>query len=374
MDVLFLSISMGAGHLKAAYALKEYVEKKYPHSKNIIVDTFKYINPLAHKIIVDGYLKTIKIKPQLYGKLYNLSEYIKILNKLSNIMNIMLSPKIERLIKEFNPSVIVCTHPFPLQMVSYLKKENKISTPTIAILTDYVNHPLWFHKNIEAFIVGHDYIKQDMVRCGIPKERIFSYGVPVSQVFLNKEKKALARKELSLEDKFTVLIMGGSLGYGNLESTFVNFGKCFREMQLIVICGKNKKLEKRLKKISYSFNKKVQILGYTNNISKLMDAADILVTKPGGMTISEALIKELPMFIISPIPGQEERNAKFLVTSGAGIIISKNDDIENIFFQTIDNHLRFQQMKQMTRKLSTPCSGKNILNLMERLSKKTNVL
>ena len=103
-------------------------------------------------------------------------------------MNIMLSPKIERLIKEFNPSVIVCTHPFPLQMVYYLKKENKISTPTIAILTDYVNHPLCFHKNIEAFIVGHDYIKQDMVRCGIPKERIFSYGVPVSQVFKQREK------------------------------------------------------------------------------------------------------------------------------------------------------------------------------------------
>lgn len=370
MDVLFLSTSMGAGHLKAAYAIKEYVEKKYPHSKNIIVDTFKYINPLAHKIIVDGYLKTIKIKPALYGKLYNLSEYIKILNKLSNIMNIKLSSKIERLIKEFNPSVIVCTHPFPLQMVSYLKKENKISTPAVAVLTDYVNHPLWFHKNIEAFVVGHDYIKQDMIRCGIPKETVFSYGVPVSQVFLSKKEKALARKELSLEDKFTVLIMGGSLGYGNLESTFINFGKCFREMQLIVVCGENKKLKKRLNKISHSFNKKVQIFGYADNISKLMDAADVLVTKPGGMTISEALVKELPMFIISPIPGQEERNAKFLVTSGAAAIISKNDDVENILCQTVDNHLRFEHMKQMAKNLSAPHSGKNILNLMEKLSKK----
>jgi processive 1,2-diacylglycerol beta-glucosyltransferase len=368
MDVLFLSISMGAGHLKAAYAIKEYVEKKYPHSKNIVVDTFKVINPLAHKIIVDGYLKTIKIKPDLYGKLYNLSEYKKILNKLSNAMNIILSPKIERLIKEFNPSIIVCTHPFPLQMVSYLKKENKISTPTVAILTDYVNHPSWFHTNIEAFIVGHDYIKQDMVRCGIPKESIFSYGVPVSQVFLNKKEKTLARKELALEDKFTVLIMGGSLGYGNLKSTFINFGKCFREMQIMVVCGENEKLRKKLERISHSFNKRVRVFGHTNNISKLMDASDVLVTKPGGMTISEALVKELPMFIISPIPGQEERNAKFLVTSGAAITISKNDDIENILCQTMDNHLRFEHMKEMAKNLSAPYSGKNILNLMEKLS------
>jgi len=368
MDILFLSISMGAGHLKAAYALKEYVEKKYPHSKNIIVDTFKYINPLAHKVIVDGYLKMIKLKPRLYGKLYSLSEYKEILNKLSNIMNIMLSPKIERLVKEFNPSVIVCTHPFPLKMVSYLKKENKISTPAVAILTDYVNHPLWFHKNIEAFIVGHDYIKEDMIRCGIPRKTIFSYGVPVSQIFLEKKEKSLARKELSLEDKFTVLIMGGSLGYGNLESAFRGFGKCSREMQLIAVCGKNKQLKKRLEKISLSFkNKKVRILGYADNISTLMDAADILVTKPGGMTISEALVKELPMFINSPIPGQEERNAKFLVTSGAAVTISKNDDIENILCQTVDNQTRFRHMKEMAKTLSTPYSAKNIVNLIEGL-------
>lgn len=372
MDVLFLSISMGAGHLKAAYALKEYIEKKYPHSKNIVIDTFKHTNPLAHKIIVDGYLKAIKIKPKLYGKLYNLSEYKKSLNKLSHIMNITLSYKIEKLIKEFNPSIIVCTHPFPLQMVSYLKKENKISIPIIAILTDYVNHPLWFHTNIEAFVVGHDYIKEDMVRHGIPKEIIFTYGIPISQVFLDKKKKHLARKELSLDDKFTVLIMGGSLGYGNLESTFINFGKCFRDMQLIVVCGENRKLEKKLENISRSLNKKIKILGYTNNISKLMDASDIVVTKPGGMTISEALVKELPLFIISPIPGQEERNAKFLVTSGAAITISKNDDIENVLCQTIDNCTRFEHMKQMSKNLSMPDSNKNILELMEELTKKVN--
>ncbi|MDQ2086053.1 glycosyltransferase [Herbivorax sp. ANBcel31] len=373
MDVLFLSISMGAGHLKAAYALKEYIEKKYPHSKNMVVDTFKYVNPLAHKLIVDGYLKTIKLNPKLYGKLYNLSEYKKGLSKVSHFISVMLSYKIEKLVKEFKPSVIVCTHPFPLQMVSYLKKENKIFTPTIAVLTDYVNHPLWFHKNIEAFIVGHEYIKQDMIRCGIPRETIFSYGVPVSQIFLNKKKKTVAKSELSLDDKFTLLIMGGSLGYGDLESTFINFAKSFREVQLIVVCGKNKKLKKKLENISYAFNKNIKVYGYTDNISKLMDASDVVVTKPGGMTISEALIKELPMFIISPIPGQEERNAKFLVTSGAAIIISKNDDVENILCQTLDNWLRFEHMKKMAKNLSMPHSGESILKLMEDLAYKFTI-
>ncbi|TYQ14821.1 UNVERIFIED_CONTAM: processive 1,2-diacylglycerol beta-glucosyltransferase [Acetivibrio alkalicellulosi] len=367
MDVLFLSISMGAGHLMAAKALKEYISWKYPSSRCLVIDTFKYVSPLAHKLIVDGYLNTIKCNPKIYGQIYNLSERNKYINKLSELMGIMLSHKIERLICKFKPSIIVCTHPFPLQMISYLKMKSKISIPTMAILTDYVNHPLWFHRNIEAFIVGHDYIKKDMIRCGIPEKSIFSYGIPVSPIFLNKKDKKTARLQLSLDNKLTVLIMGGSLGFGDLEQTFFKFTQIFRDIQIIVVAGKNKKLKKSLEKISNPYGKKIKVLGHVDNVSQLMDASDIVVTKPGGMTISEALVKELPLFIISPIPGQEERNANFIVTSGAGIMIQKNDHIENILCQVVDNCIRFNHMKQMTKNLSKPSSGEDILQLMEKL-------
>lgn len=189
MDVLYLSISMGAGHLRAAEALKEYVDEMYPDSRSLVIDTFKYINPLVHKVFVDGYLNIVRSIPYAYGALYRMSEQMDNMNKLSHALSKLFSYKLMKLIEEFKPSIIVCTHPFSLQIVSCLKKEGKITIPCIGILTDYVNHPFWFHDNIEAYVVAHDNIKHDMITSGIPEHRIYSFGIPVSKVFLQKNQK-----------------------------------------------------------------------------------------------------------------------------------------------------------------------------------------
>lgn len=367
MNVLFLSISMGAGHIKAADALREYILLRYPKSKTLIIDTFKYINPLTHKLVVDGYLSTVRTSPKIYGGIYRLSECKENVNRLSKAFSEMLAPKIHKLVQEFNPSIIVCTHPFPLQMIAHLKKQNKIKVPAVAILTDFVNHPSWFHDNIEAYIVAHDYIKRDMEACGIPKNRIFSYGIPVSPVFLKHKPKTMARKELSLDNKLTMLLVGGSLGIGDIENTFLSFAMCPRDMQIIAVAGKNTALKEKLERLSKSYKKPIRVFGYTDKICELMDASDFIVTKPGGMTISEALIKKLPALIISPIPGQEERNASFIINSGTAVRITKNDNIDSILCQVFDNSLRYEHMREMAGHLSKPDSGHNILRLMENL-------
>ncbi len=367
MDVLFLSISMGAGHIRAAEALNEYIEKKYPGSRTLIVDTFKYINTAAHKLIVDGYLNIAEKRPELYGWLYGMSECKGNINTLSEIVSRLLSYKIKRLISGFKPSIIVCTHPFPLQMISFLKKKEKLDIPVIAILTDYVNHPLWFHDNIEAYIVGHDTIKKDMIKDGLSKERIFSYGIPVSPSFLDKKSKKDLRMELGLEDRFTLLVMGGSLGFGEIEHTFLSLFKKLNKAQFIVVTGKNDALKKRLEQFSSSFGRYVRILGYTDNIPILMDASDLIITKPGGMTVSEALVKELPMAVISPIPGQEERNAEFLVKSGAAIRIPSKDQDGNLL-EIINNPAKLAALKKKSSELAKPLAGQNIAKLMGNMT------
>ena len=367
MDVLYLSISMGAGHIRAAEALNEYIEKKYPGSRTLIVDTFKYINTAAHKLIVDGYLNIVEKRPELYGWLYGMSEYKGNINTLSEIVSRLLSYKIKRLISGFKPSIIVCTHPFPLQMISFLKKKEKLDIPVIAILTDYVNHPLWFHDNIEAYIVGHDTIKKDMIKYGFLKERIFSYGIPVSPCFLDKKNKKDIRMELGLEDRFTLLVMGGSLGFGEIEHTFLYLSKNLNKAQFIVVTGKNDTLKKRLEQFSSSFGRYVRILGYTDNIPILMDASDLIITKPGGMTVSEALVKELPMAVISPIPGQEERNAEFLVKSGAAIRIPSKDQDGNLL-EIINNPAKLAALKKKSSELAKPLAGQNIAKLMGNMT------
>ncbi|HOQ00149.1 MAG TPA: glycosyltransferase [Acetivibrio clariflavus] len=367
MNVLYLSISMGAGHLKAAEALKEYVEQRYPDSRSQIVDTFKYVNPIVHKLFVDGYLSLIRNIPCVYGALYRMSERMENINRLSNALSKVFAYKLVKLIKDFNPSIIVCTHPFPLQIVSCLKKEKKINIPSIGILTDYVNHPFWFHDNIEAYIVAHDKIKKDMVKCGIPENRIHTYGIPVSKAFLQKTPRCKLLEKYGLKDKFTVLIMGGSLGFGDIKKVFLAFLECRKNIQLIVVTGKNIKLKHQLQNYINLYNKNVLLIGYTNEVNNLMDIADLIVTKPGGMTISEALVKELPILIMSPIPGQEERNCYFLTSNGAAEKIDAEKDLRQIIDAILDNPHKLKIMREKSKMLSLPNSGYNILNLMESL-------
>ncbi len=367
MDVLYLSISMGAGHLRAAEALKEYVDQMYPGSKSLVIDTFNYINPLVHKIFVDGYLTIVRSIPNAYGTLYRMSEQSDNMNSLSRTLSKLFSFSIARLVEEFNPSIIVCTHPFPLQIVSYLKKQKKIQVPSVGILTDYVNHPFWFQDNIEAYVVAHDKIKQAMVNRGTPEKHIYSYGIPVSKVFLQKKSRENLLCRYGLEDKFTVLLMGGSLGFGDIKKAFLSLINCENDIQIIVVTGKNKKLKLQLEKHLGHHKKNIHLIGYSNEIYSLMDIADIIVTKPGGMTITEAFIKELPIFIMSPIPGQEERNLHFLTSTGAAESISRDTDIYNLLHKIIDNPCRLAEMKEKSKKLSTPDSGYRIVELMEKL-------
>lgn len=370
MDILFLSISMGAGHMKAAEALKEYVESAWPGSRTMIVDTLKYANPIFDKLVVGGYLNTLKKTPQLYGKLYEIAGTGENINDLSKALNRMLSFKILQLIQDFNPSVIVCTHPFPMHMVSDLKEKSRIRTPIVAILTDMVVHSLWVHDNADAYIVANEYMKKELAGKGVPEETIHAFGIPVSPSFIRRSSRMELCRELGLQNRQTVLMMGGSLGFGEVQSTFVSLINASRDLQIIAITGTNEKLRKQLLDCCPEPKKHVHILGFTHRVADYMEVSDFIVTKPGGMTVSEALVKELPILIISPIPGQEEGNAHFLVNSGVAARLLPSDSIDSILSQIADNPLRLRHMKEMARFLARPDACSRIVSLLEDLTAK----
>ncbi|MCX7922777.1 MAG: UDP-N-acetylglucosamine--LPS N-acetylglucosamine transferase [Clostridia bacterium] len=370
MDVLILSVSAGGGHLKAGEAIKEVVEYRHPGSRVTIIDTLKYVNPILDKLIVGSYLNTVKNTPKIYGKLYEMSETGDNLGDFSKTVNKLLSYKIKSLIDEYKPSVVVCTHLFPLQMMSNLKRKNKVTVPTASIITDFVSHSMWIHDNIDAYVVAHNHIKYELIKKGIPQGSIYPYGIPVSSNFLCKNDKDKVRAEFGLDDKLTFLIMGGSLGFGEIRDTFRALIDCKEDIQIIALTGKNTKLKRQLEKHSLNSNKTVKILSYTNRVADLMDVSDFLVTKPGGMTISEALVKQLPMFLISPIPGQEEGNAHFLLNNGAAARLFANDDIDSILYQITDNPLRLKHMKEMAAYLAKPNASSDIVDMLENLIKK----
>ena len=370
MDILFLSVSAGGGHAKAAESIMNYVKKKYPDSRSLVVDTVKYISRILNKLVIGSYLNSLKSAPIIFEKIYNMAESGENLQDFSKTLNRLFSIKIGHLVKEFKPDAIICTHPFSLQMLSILKKRGKINVPVIGILTDFTYHPFWMYDYIDAYVVAHEYMKHEMVKKGIDSSIVYPYGLPVSNSFFISNDKTLLLKEFGLEDKLTVMLMGGSLGFGEVSSVYKTLLTNNIDLQVIVLTGRNSKLKKKLEAFTPNTDKKVLILGYTDRVSDLMQISDFLITKPGGMTIAEALIKEIPLIIMSPLPGQEQRNEQFIVNMGAAVTIEDTNNIDIVLYQIIENPIRIRHMKEMAKNLARPDAVKSIVNLVEKLTYK----
>lgn len=367
MKVLVLYVSVGTGHMKAAEALKESIEKKFCGWSVDVLDALKYINPIIDKIVVNSYLGTLKRNPRLYSRLYTASGKGTGIYDMSKSLNKLLSYKLKSIIGRYNPSAIVCTHPFPMQMLSSLKEKNKINIPSIAILTDYVVHSLWLDRKMDAYIVANEIMKAEMINRGIPGGIIFPYGIPVSPKFLKKTDKECLLEELGLDNKFTVLIMGGGMGFGNIENTMASLLECDLDIQIIAVTGTNQKLKCHLEGYARNSRKKVLILSYTDRINELMDISDLLITKPGGMTVSEALVKGLPIFIISPVPGQEEGNASFLIRSGAASKIDSSSQLIDVIARVANDPVTLNAMRENSKFLGKPHSSSDIAELLGKL-------
>ncbi|MCX7841937.1 MAG: UDP-N-acetylglucosamine--LPS N-acetylglucosamine transferase [Clostridia bacterium] len=368
MKVLFLSASTGSGHIRAAEAIIETIFEGYPDSESLVVDSLKYINPLVDKLVVGGYLTAVRSSPKIYKKIYEKTESNEIICNISKALNMVFSLRIYNLVKETKPSAIVCTHPFPLHMLSAFKRKALANIPIISVITDFVSHSFWINSHSDIYIVANEYLQYDLKERGIPSHKVFPYGIPVSQDFIIQRSRCMILKELELEDRFTVLVMGGSLGIGDIVDTFKALLCVQRDIQIVAVCGQNHRLKKELESMSTDTVKSVKILGYTNNISDLMEISDLIITKPGGMTAAEALVKQLPMLIISPIPGQEEGNADFLVKSGAAQRLDGTDNISSVIEKMFDNPLLLKGMRQSAAAMSKPSASKDIARLIYQLS------
>lgn len=368
MKVLLLTAATGGGHARAAEALAECLERKHPDWETVIADSLKCISPVVDKMVVGSYISTVKNIPGLYGTLYDLSEKGMAITDLTRALNRLLSYRFRSYIEDVKPSVIICTHSIPLQMLSSLKRANRINIPVIGIVTDFTSHLFWKLNGVDALVVAHGHIKEDMVDMGIPSPVIHTYGIPVSSAFYKKGDRRRLLSELGLRDKPTLLIMGGSLGFGQVKDIFKSLLKYDRDIQLIAVTGRNERLRKQLEELSQGCGKRVIVLGYTYRVHDLMDVADFIITKPGGVTVSEALVKRLPIVITPPIPGQEERNARFLEGEGAAVRLPDESSLERVLYPLMNDPERIAAMKKMAGLLACPNAGEDIVGLVEELA------
>lgn len=374
MKVLILTVAAGGGHGHAAEAIKKNILLKNSSNEVFIVDTLKAINPLLDKVVIGSYLKSLKYSPSIFGKIYNYTEDEDgFTSAISSKLIQMLSSKIQELIFDINPDIIICTHPFPLEMVSYMKLNNEIRIPVVTVLTDYAPHGMWLQNSIDAYIVSNNDMVEEMSSRGVPKDIIYPFGIPVQPEFLKSYDKDITLSELGLDkDKKTILLMGGSLGMGKISTIFQDLMSSSLDIQIIAITGKNKKLYNELINLKYNYKKKSAIVGYSDEIGKLMQASTLLLTKPGGLTITEALLTHLPMALFSPLPGQEVKNCDFLLKNKLAILLSDEKNYANEIGKLINSPELINTIKNNCKKFSKPDSGENVCRLLNKLIKTYN--
>jgi processive 1,2-diacylglycerol beta-glucosyltransferase len=371
MRTLILSVSAGGGHVNAAEAIESYIKLNNPENEVMLVDTIKYINPFLDKVVIGSYLKSLKFSPSLFGKLYDLAETGDSIASFSSKVNEIIIHKLIPLIENFAPDVIVTTHPFSTEMISILKGKGKINTPVTAILTDYAPHSFWIHPNIDAYIVSTDEMVDEMVRRGVDRDIIYPLGIPVKPNFTNSFPRKETLEDLGLsDDKPTVLLMGGSLGMGKINNLYEELQRIEKDIQIIVITGNNHKLFSRLSESKDSYSKATRIIGYTTEVNRYMQACDLLITKPGGLTITEALICGVPLALFSAIPGQEEKNAEFLAKNELAVDLGDGKNCRNIIDRLLSSSDLLNLMKKNCIKFAKPNSGYHIKSLLYKLTTK----
>jgi len=324
-----MTASVGCGHDQAAKVIKEDLLDKYDNIDIEIIDFIDLFPSAIGSIIKSTYLKMIDKVPSWYNLLYQGTMKLNQQSKVSNIFAYKYKKKTLTLIEASNPDMILFTNPFPSTLVSHLKRKNKISTYTVSIITDYTAHSVWLDPTIDKYFVGSNILKQEMVDRGIEVSKIHVTGIPIDGKFnteVNREEKLI---ELGLDiDLPTVLIMGGGLGLGSIEEVLETTDKIDKKLQLIVVAGKNQVLKDELENRVYNSKHNVKVLGFCNNVHELMGCSHLLVSKAGGLTMTEAVTKELPVLVFDPIPGQEVKNAQYFSDIGAAMYLKNLEEIK----------------------------------------------
>ncbi len=371
--IIIFYASYGGGHLSAAKSIETYFKNNYQNIDIKLIDCMKYINKTIEKISTAAYREMAKKVPWAWGKIYSDSQKGPLAH-ISSRANAIMAVKLLKLLKQENPDLIISTHPFGSQMCGYLKRKGKINSEIATILTDFKSHDQWLVESnyINYFFVSNNNMKYELMNKNIPEQKIFVTGIPVSEKFLkNYNKKEILNQLNFSENKKTILFFaGGEFGLGKSKTLeiFEKLVSNFENIQIIAISGKNETMKNNFIKITneYKRNNSVTILEFTDKVAEFMSISTLVITKPGGLTSTEALTSNLPMLIINPIPGQEEENAEFLEENKVAIWLKKDDDINSILNILLNDKNILKTMKDNTRLISRPNSTKNICEILTK--------
>lgn len=357
--VLILSTSTGYGHNQAANSLMELIKND---DTEILVHDFLKENRFFDKSIVNGYDLCASSLGTLYGLLYKISN-IRIINSLACMFFLPVANKLAKFIYNFNPDLIITTHPLAVSVLSHLKRKKIITVPVISVVTDFKCHYTYVSKQIDHYIVACEYTKKNLASKGIPCERISPFGIPAKKDFYKTDYHN--HIEHITKPPLKLLLMGGGMGLDNISKVLKTLMKNENPLDLTIVCGNNTELKEHLCK-EYEHlkgNKILNILGYTTEIPKIMKNSDLIITKPGGLTTTESLLSHLPMIIPFIIPGQESENREFLAKSNCAVHINHLDELNPIINEFNEDGNKLISMRNSILKVLSSYSPEETVKL-----------
>ncbi|HWP96673.1 MAG TPA: glycosyltransferase [Syntrophomonadaceae bacterium] len=367
--VLVFSATFGAGHLRAAEAIIEEIRKRNPAAEITHLDWGGLLSPTLNAMIKGTYIGMIAHTPRLWGGFYYGTARISPESKLQGFLNNMGKTSIQRCLQEVRPDLIICTYPTVAGVLAQMRLTGELSVPLVTVVTDYTIHSQWIHHGVDMYIVGCDDVSRGFISRGINPGCIHMTGIPVSEKFERAAQPSVLWARYGLHPgRPTLLIMAGAYGVlSHLKRVCRMVGNVSFPCQAIVVCGWNDRLYKSLDGVVDNCRNPILRFGYVNNVEDFMSISNVIVTKAGGLIVSESLTKHLPLIIFKPIPGQEEENAKFLNRNGAGRIAHNIDDLEQIILHLLKNPEELEQMRQAASQVLPGRSAERAVDLMLQL-------
>jgi processive 1,2-diacylglycerol beta-glucosyltransferase len=374
--ILIISASAGSGHTTAARAIEQWIPsvQRYPGEFQVThIDILQFSTMLYKKVYRDVYLYLASKQPLLYGYIFSTSDRLRREKKPEFLMRFMDSInaiKFTEFIKETPWDVIVSTHFLPSQLIADLKQRKKVFSPLVTITTDFGLHSYWIISECDHYIVADSANQQHLTAMGIPAERIHELGIPVLPVFTQRKDRPELKKELGLTPALpAILLLSGGFGISPIEHIVSDLVRMKNKFQLVAITGHNRKMLQKLRSRSSSLPYHLRTVGYTDRMDEYMRVCDLVISKPGGLTVAESLTMGLPMIVINPIPGQEDMNSDMLLESGAGVKAMHPVDVTYKLEMVMSTPGRLQQMKKAAKKIAKPKAGYMAADFIARLAR-----
>lgn len=377
MRVLIATLTAGGGHLAAASALQEAWSEFRPQDTLERLDLLQFFSPLHRRIHADGYVKLVEHAPELWGMVFKKTDDPKLARRLNRFKRAFPGQsrgRFERHMRAFKPDLILCTHYLPLELLGELRREQARKSPThghrrekaghlddfkvVSIVTDFEAHALWMEECVDLYCVAAEETKARLIARGVAPEIVIVSGIPISTRFSGRIDAQAVRKKIGLrDDQSVVLVLSGGFGMGPVAEIVRELDKVPHEFQTIIVTGRNEELRRDLACADRAHP--THVLGFASNMHELMSTAELIISKPGGLTSSEAMALGKPLLILNPIPGQEAANSDFLLEHGAAAKVNRVEDLPYRIEQLLGTK-KLAEMARAARVLGRPLAARSI--------------